>query len=154
MLKRHGDRFPTPCGDESGFGQVFDAVVPAFDINVRSRLFDDVERDFVFEYDDQADAFQCGQDACSIVLRVDRAVVAFAQHFYRRVGIDGDDQAASEFSGLSEISDVPAVQDVEDAVGHDNGFGQLGGSVCQLVERNDFLLESRRGQTCGHGRLR
>ena len=55
---------------------------------------------------------------------VDRAVVAL-ESADRIVGVDPDHEQVAELGGLAEVGDVAGVEDVEAAVGEDDGFTLL-----------------------------
>ena len=54
-------------------------------------------------------------------------------------------ETAAEAAGLGEVGDVAAVQDVEDAVGHDDRMRKRGGALGELVHRADLAFKGRGG---------
>ena len=80
-----------------------------------------------------------------IVASANDSAVALAEHLDGGVAVDGHDETAAEAAGLGEVGDVAAVQDVEDAVGHDDRMRKRGGALGELVHRADLAFKGRGG---------
>jgi hypothetical protein len=70
---------------------------------------------------DGIDAGEAGQDVGAVVLVDDGPALAL-EAAHGRVGVDADDEAVAERAGGVQVRDVAAVQDVEAAVGEDDGL--------------------------------
>ena len=134
-----------PGGDELRLGEVLDAVVAALDVDVGVGKLDGLERHLVLEDDHEGDGLERGEYGGAVGLGVDRTVVALAEHLDGGVAVDGHDETAAEAAGLGEVGDVAAVQDVEDAVGHDARMRTRGGALGELVPRADLAFKGRGG---------
>ena len=102
---------------------------------------DQIEGCFLLEPRDQAYRFEGGDDGEAVLQLVHRPLVPLAEHPCRGVGVDGGDEACSERARLSEVGDMPAVQDVEHAVGEDERARKRGDAFAELAQRADFILE-------------
>jgi hypothetical protein len=73
--------------------------------------------------------------------RVERALLTFAQAPHRSVAVECDEKRRSEGTRFGEIRDVPAMQDVEHAIGENQGPHPGAEPHRKLLRREDLLLE-------------
>ena len=94
-----------------------------------------------FENSDIVHHFQCGQDKCAGTFVIDRAFWSF-EALHGSIAVQAHHQDVTQLTGLSQIGDVSAVQDVEAAIGEDDFL--LMQSILILQEkilRNDFMID-------------
>ena len=141
MLKCNRDALSAPGGGELCFRKVFGFIVAALDVNLGAGELKRLQRHFFRENHDKIDGFERCDDSRTVGFRIDRTVVALAEHSDGGVAVDGEHEAPAQRSCLREIGDVSAVKDVEDAVGEDDRFGELCRTKRQLFHRADLLLK-------------
>ena len=107
------------------------------------------ERRVVAEAGDQIDHAQRGQYRHPVGAGIDRPVVPLAQAAHRGIVIDRDDQAGPERTGLREVGDVSAMQQVEDTIGEYPRGGQARRRETQIGGRDDLALERRHAVAAG-----
>ena len=137
-LDEPGGREPLPVGDGDDPTAVpFDdrltdyrvrLPVAALDEDVRPQPADERQRRVVVEHGDVVDGLQRREQGHAVVLVHDRPGRAF-QAPDRGVAIDRDDQHVAARLGLRQRVDVADVQQVEAAVGEDDGLSLAPESV-------------------------
>lgn len=115
---------PTPAFDLGSAHDTIDGVVAPLDQGVGLEFIDEVEGGVFGEEHDGVDGLEGAEDAGAFVLGVDGAGGAF-EAFDGGVVVEADDEEVAHGGGLFEEGDVPAVEDVEAAVGEDNFFALL-----------------------------
>src|SRR5438445_1233568 len=79
------------------------------------------ERRVLVEPRHEMDGFKGCYHRHAVGERVERTLLAFAQTLRRRVAVDCDKKRRPEGARFGEIGDVPAMQDVEHAIGEYQG---------------------------------
>ena len=118
-------------------------IGPAFQNSGQWRVF--------IEPGDQRHAFECGQDRCPVFQAIDRPIRAFALSLDRGIAIDRDQQAGAQLPGLGQIGDVAAVQNIETAIGEDQGPRQNRQARGQGFGRTKLGFEFRTHRDVGPG---
>ena len=117
----------------------FDGVVAAFDEDVGADLADELEGRVFGEEDDGVDGGEGGHDAGAFVLGDDGARGAF-EAADGGVGVEAEDELGAELAAVFEQGDVADVEEVEAAVGEDDGLaggapvGDAGGEVLAVED--------------------
>lgn len=96
--------------------------------------------DFV-EDTDHADALECGQDACTVILMVDGAGGSF-ELVDGGVAIEADEEQVTLFVGGFQVGDVAGVEDIEATVGGDDHLPGAAGLLApgfQVIGGEDFM---------------
>ena len=114
---------------------------------------DDLKWHLVLKDHNERDGLKGGEHRRSVGLNIDRAVVSLAEHLDGSVAVDSDDEARAEATGLRKIGDVATVEDVEDAVRHDDGMRERASARLQLAHSANLAFEDGSGKTGAHGRL-
>ena len=95
MFKSDRYAASSPAGGELRLRQIFGFVVAALDIEIRASQFNGLQRHFVRKDNDKINGFKCGQHSCTICLRIDRAVVAFAEQLHGSITVHGDNETSA-----------------------------------------------------------
>ena len=124
---------------------VIRSPVTALYEHVRLYCEDDIERCVLVEPRHQRDAVERRNDGSAVFEAVDRSVFAFTETLYRCIGIQRDDEAPAERARLGEVGHVAAMQDVEDAIGENEGPRKRRRASANIDRRADLVFESRCG---------
>ena len=116
-LERDRHRAAAPALDQRGLGQCFHVVVAAPDDQVGLQLADQDLGRVLMERGHHGDTAQRRQQRGAVLHAVERALGALAQAAHGFVGVDRHDQRAAQLGRLIQVGGVPAMQDVEDAIG-------------------------------------
>ncbi|MNC86752.1 hypothetical protein D3C83_24270 [compost metagenome] len=115
--------------------------VAAFHQHLGFRGEDERERRLFLEPGDERHGLQRGGDGEPVFERVDRPVRSFTKFPGRGVGIEREQQARAQRARLREVGDVPAVEDVEHAVGEHQRPHQAGNARGEVLRTADFALK-------------
>ena len=113
----------------------FDGVIATLDEDVGLEGADELEGSVFVEDDDGVDGGQGGHDAGTLALADDGPGRAFEAR-NGSVGVEAEHEPRAELAAIFEQLDVADVEQVEAAVGEDDGFA--GGSP--LVDAEDDAL--------------
>lgn len=91
--------------------------VAALDEYIGVQAPDQFQRSVFVKGNHGIDALQRGEYCQAVFDWIYRAVAALVQAPYRCVGVDGYDEAGTQCPGFLEVRNMPAVEDVEAAVG-------------------------------------
>src|SRR5258706_16255660 len=72
--------------------------------------------------------------------RVERALLALAETLRRRVAVERDEKGRPQGARLGKIGDVPAMQDIEHAIGKYQGPGAGPEARRKLLRRAGFFF--------------
>src|SRR6266852_4300501 len=99
------------------------------------------ERRVLVEPRHEMDGFKRRYHRHAVGERVERALLAFAETLRRRVAVDCDEKRRPQGARFGEIADVPAMQDVEHAVGEDERSCKGSEPRRKLLRRANLPLE-------------
>ena len=118
-----------------------DGVVAAFDEDVGLEGADEFERRVLFEEDDGIDGGEGGHDAGAFALGHDGARGAF-EAADGGVGVEAEHELRAEAAAVFEQRDVADVEEIEAAVGEDDGLAggaPLGDAQLDALEVEDLF---------------
>src|SRR5258706_15550731 len=85
--------------------------------------------------------FKGGPHRQAVGERVERALLALAETIRRRVAVERDEKGRPQRARLGKIGDVPAMQDIEHAIGKYQGPRAGAEARRKLLRRADLLFE-------------
>lgn len=127
--------------NEIAFGDAGFGVVGALGLDFGMNLADECAGIGFAEDDDCVDIGERGDDFSALVLGHERTVIAF-DSANGGIGVDGDDESASERFGSVQVADVSDVQQIEASIGENDllaSFAPCGDSFAQLGAGDDFV---------------
>ena len=133
---------PTPslhllCADD-----ILDLPVAAFCQYIGVAGKDQVQRCIFAELNHQADRFQRGKHHHTVLLTVDRTIIALALPLHRVIAVHTYDERSSQCARLGKIGHMAAMEHIETAVGEHDGPRQCGNTRGKIFSRADFAFES------------
>src|SRR2546423_2759317 len=144
-LVLEGDRQHAPAAREPLLpaGDALDRPVAAFDEHLRAAGADQRLRRVVLEPSNRADRLERRDDGHAVGEPVQRPIRAFAQAPGGGVTVEAHQQACPFGASAGEVSDVAAVQDVEDAVGEHQRALELAEPARELARIADLGFVGR-----------
>jgi hypothetical protein len=124
------------CSDDSAAAGLHDVAaddrvfspVRTFDEDVWSDRRDDLVRRLLIENGDGVHACECGENFGTLGFRSDRPIRSLDRSD-GAIGVDADNQRVAERPRVLQVTDMAGVQQVEDAVGEDDGFASCPSSA-------------------------
>jgi hypothetical protein len=112
------------AGGDGAFGNGVGGVVGAFGVDVGAQIFEKFFDVGFGKNHDVVGRAESGDEEGACLFVEDGAAGAF-ERADAGIGVDGDDEEVAFCFGAGEVTSVPDVEGVEDAVGEDNALAAL-----------------------------